>query len=86
MYTCGRTEAVFEDLPSLFQSEFGSGILDEMLSLDLQHEPRINDGITIVEYERAVLHRICRESRVVHEGLLRVVFTQDLKVIIVCRM
>lgn len=78
---CGvSTEATFEVLPRLDEIKFGSGVIDELLFLDLPRERRFNSGIMMLEYGEAVQETVYEHLRVVREGQLRVIFTPDLKV------
>ena len=54
-------------LPRLNEIKFGSGVIDELLFLDLPRETRLEESV----YE---------PLRVVREGQLHIIFTQDLKV------
>ncbi|MBA0831083.1 hypothetical protein Goarm_015573 [Gossypium armourianum] len=74
------TEATFEVLPRLNEIKFGSGVIDELLYLDMPRECRFPSGIMMLEYGRAVQESVYEQLRVVREGQLRIIFTQDLKV------
>ncbi|KAE8709704.1 putative transcriptional regulator SLK3 [Hibiscus syriacus] len=74
-------EATFEVLPRLNEIKFGSGVVDELLFLDLPRECRFPSGIMRLEYGKAVQESVYEQLRVVHEGQLRIVFTQDLKIL-----
>lgn len=74
------TEATFEVLPRLNEIKFGSGVIDELLFLDLPCERRFTSGIMMLEYGKAVQESVYEQLRVVREGQLRIVFSQDLKV------
>lgn len=74
------TEATFEVLPRLNDIKFGSGVVDELLYLDLPRECRFPSGIMMLEYGKAVQETVYEQLRVVREGQLRVIFTADLKV------
>jgi hypothetical protein len=73
-------EATFEVLPRLNEIKFGSGVIDELLFLDMPRELRLSSGIMMLEYAKAVQESVYEQLRVVREGQLRVIFTQDLKV------
>ena len=75
------TEATFEVLPRLNDIKFGSGVIDELLFLDLPREQRFASGVMMLEYAKAVQESVYEQLRVVREGHLRILFTQDLKVI-----
>lgn len=74
------TEASFEVLPRLNEIKFGSGVIDELLFLDLPRECRFPTGIMMLEYGNAVQESVYEQLRVVREGQLRITFTADLKV------
>ncbi|CAI0546975.1 unnamed protein product [Linum tenue] len=74
-------EATFEVLPRLNEIKFGSGVIDELLFLDLPRECRFSSGIMMLEYGKAVQESVYEQLRVVREGQLRVIFTHDLKIL-----
>ncbi|GMJ06547.1 hypothetical protein HRI_004323900 [Hibiscus trionum] len=74
-------EATFEVLPRLNEIKFGSGVVDELLFLDLPRESRSPSGIMMLEYGKAVQESVYEQLRVVREGQLRIIFTQDLKIL-----
>ncbi|KAJ7970006.1 Transcriptional corepressor SEUSS [Quillaja saponaria] len=74
-------EATFEVLPRLNEIKFGSGVIDELLFLDLPRESRFPSGVMMLEYGKAVQESVYEQLRVVREGQLRIIFTQDLKII-----
>ncbi|XVE64170.1 hypothetical protein DITRI_Ditri07aG0080500 [Diplodiscus trichospermus] len=74
-------EATFEVLPRLNEIKFGSGVIDELLFLDLPRECRFPSGIMRLEYGKAVQESVYEQLRVVREGQLRIIFTQDLKIL-----
>ncbi|GLT49000.1 hypothetical protein SLA2020_225860 [Shorea laevis] len=74
-------EATFEVLPRLNEIKFGSGVIDELLFLDLPREYRLSSGVMVLEYEKAVQESVYDQLRVVREGQLRIIFTQDLKIL-----
>lgn len=73
-------EANSEALPRLNKITFESGVIDELLYLDLPHERVQFSGLMILEYGKAVHEIVYEQFRVVREGKLRVIFTPDLKV------
>ncbi|TQD94766.1 hypothetical protein C1H46_019620 [Malus baccata] len=78
----GRSfEATFEVLPRLNEIKFGSGVIDELLHLDLPCECRFPSGVMMLEYGKAVQESVYEQLRVVREGQLRIIFTQDLKIL-----
>ncbi|CAK9160985.1 unnamed protein product [Ilex paraguariensis] len=74
-------EATFEVLPRLNEIKFGSGVIDELLFLDLPRECRFPSGIMMLDYGKAVQESVYEQLRVVREGQLRVIFTPDLKIL-----
>ncbi|KAK8521311.1 hypothetical protein V6N13_077423 [Hibiscus sabdariffa] len=74
-------EATFEVLPRLNEIKFGSGVVDELLFLDLPRECRSPSGLMMLEYGKAVQESVYEQLRVVREGQLRIIFTQDLKIL-----
>ncbi|KAK1366618.1 putative transcriptional regulator SLK2 [Heracleum sosnowskyi] len=74
-------EATFDVLPRLNEIKFGSGVIDELLYLDLPRECRFPSGIMMLEYGKAVQETVYEQLRVVREGRLRVIFTADLKIL-----
>lgn len=57
-----------------------SGVVDELICLDIPVERRLPSGFMILYYEKAVLESVYKHSHVVHEGQLRIIFTRELKV------
>ncbi|KAK6250539.1 hypothetical protein QUC31_008090 [Theobroma cacao] len=74
-------EATFEVLPRLNEIKFGSGVMDELLFLDLPRECRSTSGMMMLEYGKAVQESVYEQLRVVREGQLRIIFTQELKIL-----
>ncbi|VFQ77575.1 unnamed protein product [Cuscuta campestris] len=74
-------EATFEVLPRLNEIKFSSGVIDELLFLDMPHEYRFPTGIMLLEYAKAVQESVYDQLRVVREGQLRIIFTPDLKIL-----
>ncbi|PIN16669.1 hypothetical protein CDL12_10671 [Handroanthus impetiginosus] len=74
-------EATFEVLPRLNVIKFGSGVIDELLFLDLPREGRLPSGMMMLEYAKAVQESVYEQLRVVREGQLRIFFTSDLKIL-----
>ncbi|KAK4435272.1 putative transcriptional regulator SLK1 [Sesamum alatum] len=73
-------EATFDILPRLFKVKFESGMLDEILFLDLPRACQIPSGL-VLEYGKAIQESVYEKFRVVHEGKLRIVFRYDLKIL-----
>ncbi|XP_075494591.1 putative transcriptional regulator SLK2 isoform X1 [Primulina tabacum] len=74
-------EATFEVFPRLNEIKFGSGVIDELLFLDLPRECRFPSGMMMLEYGKAVQESVFEQLRVVREGQLRIMFTPDLKIL-----
>ncbi|KAG4128784.1 hypothetical protein ERO13_D09G041000v2 [Gossypium hirsutum] len=74
-------EATFEVLPRLNEIKFSSGAIDELLFLDFPRECRFPSGMMMLEYGKAVQESVYEQLRVVREGQLRIIFTQDLKIL-----
>ncbi|CAA2981566.1 probable transcriptional regulator SLK2 [Olea europaea var. sylvestris] len=74
-------EATVEVLPRLNEIKFGSGVIDELLFLDLPREYRFPSGMMMLEYAKAVQESIYEQLRVVREGHLRIIFSPDLKIL-----
>ncbi|XP_073129883.1 probable transcriptional regulator SLK2 [Henckelia pumila] len=74
-------EATFEVFPRLNEIKFGSGVIDELLFLDLPRECRFPSGMMLLEYGKAVQESVFEQLRVVREGQLRIMFTPDLKIL-----
>ncbi|ESW24331.1 hypothetical protein PHAVU_004G121400 [Phaseolus vulgaris] len=74
-------EATYEVLPRLDEIKFGGGVIDELLFLDLPREIRFSSGAMMLEYAKAVQESVYEQLRVVREGQLRIIFTQDLKIL-----
>ncbi|KAL9271081.1 putative transcriptional regulator SLK2 [Drosera capensis] len=74
------TEATYEVLPRLNEIKFSSGVLDELLFLDWPRERRFPSGMMVLEYGKAVQESVYEQLRIIREGQLRIIFTQDLKI------
>ncbi|KAK6263046.1 hypothetical protein QUC31_008862 [Theobroma cacao] len=74
-------EATSEVLPRLYKVSFESGVIDEILFLDLPCERKLPSGLMMLEYEKAVQESVYDQVRVVREGKLRIIFTYDLKIL-----
>lgn len=74
-------EATYDILPRVNVVKFGSGLIDELLFLDFPREQRFSSGAMMLEYTKAVQECVYEQLRVVREGQLRIVFTQDLKIL-----
>ncbi|XP_047165532.1 probable transcriptional regulator SLK2 [Vigna umbellata] len=74
-------EATYEVLPRLNEIKFAGGVIDELLFLDLPREIRFSSGAMMLEYAKAVQESVYEQLRVVREGQLRIIFSQDLKIL-----
>ncbi|KAF2617002.1 hypothetical protein F2Q68_00040385 [Brassica cretica] len=74
-------EATFDVLARLIEIKFASGIIDELLYLDHPREHRFTNGLMMLEYRKAVQETVHEQFRVVREGHLRIIFSQDLKIL-----
>ncbi|KAF8379426.1 hypothetical protein HHK36_028861 [Tetracentron sinense] len=74
-------EATYEVLPRLSKIKFDSGVIDELLFVDLPRECRFPSGVMMLEYGKAVQESVYEKLRVVREGQLRIIFTHDLKIL-----
>ncbi|EOA15349.1 hypothetical protein CARUB_v10004256mg [Capsella rubella] len=74
-------EANFDVLARLIEIKFASGIIDELLYLDHPRENRFPNGLMMLEYRKAVQETVHEQFRVVREGHLRIIFSQDLKIL-----
>ncbi|KAK9724562.1 hypothetical protein RND81_05G082600 [Saponaria officinalis] len=74
-------EATFEVLPRLNEIKYASGVIDELLFVDLPRERRFANGIMMLEYGKAVQESVYEQLRVVREGQLRIIFSQELKIL-----
>lgn len=72
--------ATYEVLPRLKKIFFDSGVTDELLYLNFPSERKLPSGYVVLWFGKAVQQSVYKEFRIVHEGLLRVVFNQELKV------
>ncbi|KAJ0105282.1 hypothetical protein Patl1_18676 [Pistacia atlantica] len=74
-------EANLEALPRLNKIMFESGVIDELLYLDLPCELIQFSGLMTLEYGKAVQESVYEQFRVVREGKLRISFASDLKIL-----
>ncbi|CAA0840524.1 Probable transcriptional regulator SLK3 [Striga hermonthica] len=74
-------EVTFEVLPRLHEVKFGSGVIDELLFLDLPRELRFASGLMMLDYAKVVEESVYEQVRVIREGQLRIIFTPDLKIL-----
>ncbi|XP_057791468.1 probable transcriptional regulator SLK2 [Salvia miltiorrhiza] len=73
-------EATSETFPRLFKMKFESGMLDEILYIDSPRAHKVHNGL-VLEYGKAIQASVYETFRVVHNGKLRVVFGNDLKIL-----
>ncbi|KAL5727694.1 putative transcriptional regulator slk2 [Ranunculus cassubicifolius] len=74
-------EATYEVLPRLNKVKFDSGVMDELLYLDMPRECRLPSGVLMLEYGKATQESVFEQLRVIREGHLRIFFTPDLKIL-----
>ncbi|KAL6005590.1 hypothetical protein ACLOJK_006157 [Asimina triloba] len=74
-------ETTFEVLPRLNKIKFDSGVIDELLFVDLPYERRLPSGLMVLEYQKATQESVYEQLRVIREGQLRIIFTPDLKIL-----
>ncbi|KAL4575845.1 hypothetical protein LXL04_011932 [Taraxacum kok-saghyz] len=74
-------EARYEVLARLNEIKYSSGVVEELWFLDMPRECRFPSGIMMLEYAKAVQESVYEQSRIVHEGRLKVIFTPDLKIL-----
>ncbi|CAH9086324.1 unnamed protein product [Cuscuta europaea] len=75
-------EVINEALPRLFKAKFESGMVDEIMFLGLPEEHIFPSGLIMLEYGKVVQESIYENFRIVHEGKLRVIFREDLKIVL----
>lgn len=71
-----------EVLPRLLQIKYASGILEELLYVDMPQEYQNAAGQIVLQYAKAVQESVFEQLRVAREGHLRIVFSPELKVYI----
>lgn len=74
------SEATVEVLPRLFKIKYESGTLEELLYVDMPREYQNSSGQIVLDYAKAIQESVFEQLRVVRDGQLRIVFSQDLKV------
>ncbi|CAL9104488.1 unnamed protein product, partial [Musa textilis] len=74
-------EVTFGILPRFFQIKFESGLVDENLFLGKPHECHLSKGFIVMEYDKVALESVYEHLRIVREGILRVIFTPELKIL-----
>ncbi|XP_056862790.1 probable transcriptional regulator SLK3 [Raphanus sativus] len=73
-------EATFDMLARLFEIKYASGVVDELLSLEGPREFRASSGLMVLQYRNMVQTTVYEQCRVVHEGPLFIIFSQDFKI------
>lgn len=76
------SEATVEVLPRLFKIKYESGTLEELLYVDMPREYQNSSGQIVLDYAKAIQESVFEQLRVVRDGQLRIVFSQDLKVVL----
>lgn len=74
-------ETTVEVLPRLCKIKFDSGVIDELLFVDMPQEYRLGSGLMVLEYGKATQESVFEQLRVVRNGRLRITFTSDLKIL-----
>ncbi|CAN6484960.1 unnamed protein product [Victoria cruziana] len=74
-------ETTVEVLPRLNKIKFDSGVLDELLFVDMPQEYRLPSGIMLLECSKAIQESVYEKLRVIREGRLRIVFGLDMKIL-----
>ncbi|CAL9210856.1 unnamed protein product [Musa hybrid cultivar] len=74
-------EVTFGILPRFFQIKFESGLVDENLFLGMPRECHLSKGFIVMEYDKVALESVYEHLRIVREGILRVIFTPELKIL-----
>ncbi|CAK9262137.1 unnamed protein product [Sphagnum jensenii] len=73
-------ETTVEVLPRLCKMKYDSGIIEELLFVDLPNEYRLSSGQLVLEYGKAIQESVFEQLRVVRDGQLRIIFSADLKI------
>ncbi|KAL8141339.1 hypothetical protein V2J09_007360 [Rumex salicifolius] len=73
-------EATVEVLPRLFKIKYESGTMEELLYVDMPREYHNPSGQIVLDYSKAIQESVFEQLRVVRDGHLRIVFSQDLKI------
>jgi len=74
-------ETTVEVLPRLCKIKFDSGVIDELLFVDMPQEYRLSSGLMVLEYGKATQESVFEQLRVVRNGRLRIIFTPELKIL-----
>lgn len=74
-------ETTFKNLPRLYQIQYASGTLEELLYIDVPDESKLPSGQIILSYPKAIQESVFEKLRVVREGCLRIIFNPDLKIV-----
>lgn len=77
---CVISEVTAEMLPALSKVSYDTGILKELLYVDMPSEHQTVSGEIVVHYDKATAELVYQNLRIVHDGHLCIVFTPDLKV------
>ncbi|KAI3896040.1 hypothetical protein MKX03_031984 [Papaver bracteatum] len=73
-------ETTVEVLPRLCKIKYDSGTLEELLYVDMPREYLNQSGQIVLDYAKAIQESVFEQLRVVRDGQLRIVFSQDLKI------
>lgn len=74
-------ETTVEVLPRLCKIKFDSGVIDELLFVDIPREYRLPSGLMVLEYGKAIQESVYEQLRVARNGQLRIIFTPELKIL-----
>ncbi|XP_015165729.1 transcriptional corepressor SEUSS-like [Solanum tuberosum] len=69
-----------EVLPRLCKLKYETGMLDELLYMDIPEESYTPSGHIVLNYPKVTEQTVYEAGRVVREGRLRIVFSADLKI------
>ncbi|MCD7469823.1 hypothetical protein HAX54_009073 [Datura stramonium] len=75
-------ETSVEVLPRLCKIKFETGMMDELLYMDIPEECYTPSGHIVLNYAKVTEESVYETARVIREGRLRVVFSSDLKICI----
>ncbi|GAB2274009.1 hypothetical protein Dimus_008779 [Dionaea muscipula] len=74
-------EITAEALPRLYKINFDGGVVEELLHVELPCESILPSGLMVLESKSAVMETVYPNSRVFREGKLRIIFSQQLKIL-----
>ncbi|GAB2274010.1 hypothetical protein Dimus_008780 [Dionaea muscipula] len=74
-------EITAEALPRLYKINFDGGVVEELLHVELPCESILPSGLMVLESKSAVMETVYPNSCVFREGKLRIIFSQQLKIL-----